>query len=287
MKKLIFLLTIFLLVSCLAFTVSAKTAAETVMIFMEAEDCILEGYTVTDKAGAVGKAITSTEVDTQKFTLNFDIPKDGKYVIWVKVLHASQTDNSIKYIYNDVEHAFDFCEYLGVPDDPAFFMYNQWYWMFINERGTEILSVDFTDWGDIPIRHQPVILDLKAGSNTFTFISREAGHFIDQLIITDDLEYDPGDVPGNEKFLCDYCLEEHFKKDTVAITGKTPQEHWNEKLAAEASAQAPEIKEPEAPAADAAAAVSPMTFDPSTALALSAFLSVSLLIVLFKKRHVS
>lgn len=247
---------------------SAKTAQQTFMKFIEAEDCTLDGYTIVDgNSGAVGKMITGTEADTQSFTVTFDAPADGQYVIWLKVWHTSQSDNSLKYTLDDgVERVFDFDEDAGV-ENPDYFMFNHWYWMAINERGTEPLANGWSAWGEAnsSCRHTPVYIDAKAGTNSVTFTCREAGHFIDQVIITDDLTYNPADVPGNETYVCTFCNLEHFKYEPFEKFGKTPEQYWTEKLAAEqvpAETAAPETDAAATvTAADTAAVTAPATLD--------------------------
>lgn len=237
-------------------SVSAKTAQETFMLFIEAEDCTLNGYTVTDgNKGAVGKMITADANDEDKFTVSFTVPADGQYRIWMKVWHLSATDNSLKYDYNGTELVFDFDEPAGY-EDLEYPMWANWYWIGINERGTEPLANGFSEWGEAnsSVRHTPVYLDLKKGANSIEFRCREFGHFIDQIIITDDLTYDPGNVPGNETYVCTLCNLNHYLHEPFEDFGKTPEQFWNEKVAAEIAASAPQTEAPAEAAADVPAA---------------------------------
>jgi hypothetical protein len=273
-KKLFFMLLVIFVIISLAAAVSAKTAQETFMLFLEAEDCTLDGYTIVDgNKGAVGKMITSAVKDTDKFTVSFDVPADGQYVLWMKVWHLSQSDNTLKYVYNGSELVFDFDELAGI-EDPTYPMFGNWYWIAINERGTEPLANGWSEWGEAnsQCRHTPVYLDLKKGSNSIEFISREAGHFIDQIIITDDLTYDPGNVPGNKTYTCTFCNLEHYLGEPFEDFGKTPEQYWNEKIAAEVAASAPQT---EAPAAEVAAA--PVTSAGNVAAQTADVLSLSVI----------
>ena len=246
MKKMFFILIAIIVIASLAMSVSAKSAQETFMLFLEAEDCALTGYTAVDgNKGAVGKMISSTVKDEDKFTVSFDVPSDGQYVLWLKVWHLSQGDNSLKYNYNGTELVFDFDELAGI-EDPTYPMFGNWYWIAINERGTEPLANGWSEWGEAnsQVRHTPVYLDLKKGANSIEFISREAGHFIDQIIITDDLAYDPGNVPGNTTYICSFCNLEHYLGEPFEDFGKTPEQFWNEKVAAEIAASAPQTDAP-------------------------------------------
>lgn len=242
MKKLIAAIAIVILVLIpLTLCVSAKSAEETFILFIEAEDCELDGYKIIDgNTGAIGKMIVA-ESDPDSFTVKFSVPADGTYVLWLKVWHTSQGDNSIKYTLDDgIERVFDFDENAGANDD-SYFMLRQWYWIAINERGSEPLENGWSDWGlaNNQVRHTPVYLDLKKGDNSITFIAREAGHYIDQIIITDDLNYNPADVPGNETYICTFCNLEHFRYEPYEKFGKTPEQYWIERLAAERAAAEP------------------------------------------------
>ena len=241
------LLTVCVLSLSLCFNVSAKTAAETFILFIEAEDCVMDGYTIVDgNAGAVGKMITTDTPNEQFFTVNFTVPADGRYTVWFKVWHTSQGDNSVFFELDGEEHVFDFDENAGA-DDLEYFMLNRWYWAEICKRGSEPLQNGWSEWGEAnnQCRHTPIELNLKAGANSMTFKSREAGHFIDQIIITDNLDYNPADVPGNSTYVCTFCNLNHFRLEPYADFGKTPQQYWEERLIAEA----PPPPEPEQPAA--------------------------------------
>jgi len=263
------LLASVMLSAVLSLGVFAKPASETVMIFIEAEDCALDGYTVVDgKPGSVGKVITADTAGEQSFTVNFTLPKDGTYYVWMKVWHSAQNDNSLFYEYDGEEHVYDFDEKPG-EEDPDYFMYNRWYWARNGRRGDEPLANGWSEWGEAnnQVRHTPVPMNLKAGANSINFRCREANHFIDQIIITDDFDYDPGDVPGNETYACGFCNMPHFKKEPFADFGKTPEQFWLEKLALEnppptepetqPAPEAPAQPEPAAPAPAPAPAPTP------------------------------
>ena len=277
-----FALAIFMLAT-LTLAVTAKPAADTYMKFIEAEDCELDGYTVTDGgAGVVGKAIICDTPNDQAFTVKFNVPADGQYTIWMKVWHVNLSDNSLLYDYDGEELVFDFDEDAG-KDAPDYFMFNRWYWMEINQRGTEPLENGWSEWGEAnsQCRHTPVVLNLKAGDNSFTFRAREAGHSIDQIIITDDMDYNPADVAGNETFVCTFCNLNHFKKEPFQDFGKTPEQFWNEKLAAEA---APAETEPaETSGSETPAPTAPQTAD-VFGVAVIALAAAAVVALTFKKR---
>ncbi|MCL2159021.1 MAG: hypothetical protein FWH48_09835 [Oscillospiraceae bacterium] len=231
--------------------VLAKSARDTYINFIEAEDCVLDGYVAVEgNAGAIGKMILAEVPNEQSFTVNFDVPAAGGYVIWLKVWNQSQGDNSIFYDYGGEQLVFDFDEQAG-DEDPDYFMYNTWYWIKINRRGDQPLANGWSEWGKTnnQCRHTPVILKLEAGENSITFTAREAGHFIDQLIITDDLDYNPADVMGNETYVCGFCNLEHFKLEPYAAFGTTPEQLWAKRLADEAALRGPDEAAPAPPSA--------------------------------------
>jgi len=262
MKKFLMAILLVTLVCSLTFGATAKTAEETFILFIEAEDCVMDGYWVVDgNAGAVGKMITCDTANDQKFTVNFNVPADGKYTVWFKVWHVSPggtDENSVFFDYNGETHVFDFDEDAGTTNSD-YFMLKRWYWIQINRRGSEPLQNGWSTWGEEAgqCRHTPVIMDLKAGANSITFTSREPGHFIDQIIITDNLEYNPADVPGNNTYICTFCNLPHFEKEPYADFGKTPEQYWNAQFVVEV------VEEP-ADAADIQEAVTlPATVTPT------------------------
>jgi hypothetical protein len=291
MKKLLAaLISAALMLMPFVLNTAAKSAEDTFILFIEAEDCELDGFAAVDGiTGAVGKMILGGS-DPDSFTVNFSVPADGTYVLWLKVWHESQSDNSLKYTLDDgIERVFDFDENAGANDD-EYFMLRQWYWIAINERGTEPLENGWSEWGEAnnQVRHTPVYLDLKKGDNSITFTVREAGHYIDQVIITDDLDYDPGDVPGNETYTCTFCNLEHFRYEPYEKFGKTPEQYFNERLAAEIAAKQP-APAPEPPAetapVTAAPVAAPQTFDALTlGFALCGAAAVSAVKIARRKR---
>lgn len=235
MKKLIALLLCVTLVIAMATVVTAKTPQETFITFLEAEDCKLSGFDAVDKGGAVGKAITSDDkADT--FTVDFTLPADGDYRLWLRVWNTGTGDNSLLYNVDGEERVYDFDESAD-NKDPSFCHYNAWYWREINYRGTEPVVNGLSEWAaaNNSVRHTPKILNLKAGANSITFTAREPGAFIDQIIITDNLDYDPSAFEGNTTFICDFSNLTRYVQDIYAAKGITPQQAWTEKLAAEAA----------------------------------------------------
>ena len=208
-------------------------ASDTFILFIEAEDCVLSGYKAVDKDGAVGKAIVSSS-DTDSFTVNFKAPNDGQYRIWMKLSNSTQGDNSLKYMYDGTELVFDFHESVG-EEDLTNAIYNKWYWLEIMERGTEPLANGLSEWAaaNNSVRHTPVILNLKAGNNSITFNVREIGGFIDQIIVTDDIDYNPGNIDGNYTFVCDFCNLEHYFLDPESELGISPKAYFDQLLESE------------------------------------------------------
>ena len=270
MKKILAALVAVLMLATLTIAVSAKPASETFIKFIEAEDCALDGYAIADgTTGASGKIISCDTPNEQSFTVKFTAPADGQYTIWMKVWHTSQSDNSMLYDYDGDELVYDFDEEAGT-NNMDYFMLNRWYWIEINQRGTDPLENGWSEWGEAnnSCRHTPVVMNFKAGDVSMTFTAREAGHYIDQIIVTDDMDYDPSDVAGNETYVCTFCNLSHFKLEPLQDFGKSPEQFWNEKLAAEAAPAETEAAETAAPdpAAPEVTKPAPQTADITSAM---------------------
>ncbi len=270
-----------LLIACIG--ASAKSVLDTVMIFIEAEDCVYEGYEAEATEGAVGKALYAVEAETNKITVTFDAPKAGKYWLWLKVFSASGTDNSLKYTLSDgVERVFDFMEDpLG---DPEFPFYGKWAWVQMADRGTEPLANGYGDWNlaNNLFWHTPFPIDAKAGSNSVTFICREAGHYIDQVIITDDRDYHPGAVEGNYTYLCAMCNMEHYVLEPYADMGINLEAVWADKVEAERAALEPPPA-PETEAVEVQTPAAPQTYD-MTAVGFAVAAAAAAVIAQLKRR---
>lgn len=247
-----------LIIGALMPGIYAKSASETNIIFIEAEDLTLDGFEDVTKEGAFGKAIIS-DANTDTFTLSFDISQTGTYAIWMKVYNQSQSDNSFFYSWNESEKIFDLNEACGA-EDPTFKQYNTWYWFRVNERGSGT------------VRHVPVDFELSAGENSIVFTAREAGAYIDSIIITDDLEYDPGDFEGNELMdTCEFCQGNHFLYESYSKIGKTAEQLFEERLAAENAADI---------------STSPITFDFNLLLTALAVISLGITASCIRRRKI-
>lgn len=285
MKRTSAILCVILLICLSVIGASAKSALDTTIVFIEAEDCAHEGYEVVDKDGAVGKTLHGLEAETNKFTVTFNAPADGQYSLWLKVFSESGTDNSLKYTLPDgVERVFDFME--NALSDPEFPFFGKWVWVQMGERGTEPLANGYGEWNETngAVWHTPVYIDAKAGENSVTFICREAGHYIDQVIITDDLAYQPGAVEGNHTYRCAMCNMDHYVLEPYADLGIKLEDVWNAKVSAERAAletAAPETVAEE-PAETAEAVSAPVTYD-AVLIGLAIPAAASLLLA-FRKR---
>lgn len=256
MKKITVLIMVALMFLSIPFAVSAKKASETNIIFIEAEDLTFNGYESVTKDGAFGKAIVS-DAKTDTFTLKFNIAKAGTYAIWMKVFNTSQLDNSFIYKLGGVDKVFDLNEAFQT-EDLTFKQYNTWYWFKVNERGTGTA------------RHVPVNFELAAGENTIVFTAREVGAFIDSIIITDDLDYDPGKFDGNEQLpACGFCGEKHYLFDPYVKTGKTAKQLFEAALAAETSSST----------TTTTTATSPVTADLTLLISAAAFAAGGVFVV--------
>lgn len=172
-------------------------------------------------------------------TLTFWVPEDGDYYVWGRVFYASNTANSLFYaVDGGAEAIWDFPDEDGA--DSA--CYNSWQYVYMTERKAGTYS-DTTKYGEWTIanqewRHSPAVLHLAAGEHRIHFTGREAGMYIDELVVTSYSveEYDPnafeafGDYQTNAKLLesCKFCGSEwrHYCSDIYAQTGVSAAKYF-------------------------------------------------------------
>lgn len=192
------------------------------------------------------------------FTFTFYAPADGTYYIWGRVFYPNQTANSLFYDLDSgkASNIWDF------PDeaDAAQPCYNSWQYFYLTERK----KGSYTDpklYGSFTIqngqwRHAPLAMTLTAGEHSIHFSGREAGMYIDELVVTNYAvnEYDPNACEGNTSFLptCAFCGTDwkHYCADVAALTGVSAQDHFRNVLHKDATEWTiPEKKptEPEPP----------------------------------------
>lgn len=220
-KQIIFVLTAILFI--MTFTITALAD----MVFIEAESGKIDGLSTVDDSGAFGgKAIQSTEA-AETVEYNFNIADAGTYLIWARVKHENNEDNSYFYsldgsTYNGVDlWIFDYYEnseyeltadtkYLRPEynDDNA--ILNKWYWIPLTYRDAE---------GDPVTRHNPQYFEISAGSHTLLMETREVGALIDKLIITNDLDYAPHTIDGDPEaiYLAEIAAAEAAAAEAAAV----------------------------------------------------------------------
>ncbi len=119
---------------------------------------------IPDKTETGRDAKPPEVVGSVRYSLTLE--KDGKYAFWVRKWWMDGCGNSVK---------------LSVDDLPAY---------QVGEDGTYL----YWDWIKMPID-----LELKAGEHTMDIHNNEDGVWLDQIVVTDDLQYVPAgqEAPGD------------------------------------------------------------------------------------------
>lgn len=166
------------------------------------------------------------------FTLTFFVPEEGDYTVWGRVFYESNIANSLFYsVDGGAEAIWDFPD----EDSTESACYNSWQYFYMTERkaGTYTDTAKYGEWtiANNQWRHSPAVLHLSAGEHKLHFTGREAGMYIDELVVTSyaSEEYDPnafaafGEQEANTKLLdsCKFCGTEwkHYCSDIFAQTG--------------------------------------------------------------------
>jgi hypothetical protein len=126
----------------------------------------------SDNGASNGLYVSTNTANLGQANFNVTIPSDGTYVIWGRVVGASDSSDSFfvsvdwtnKDIYDIAEGKWS----------------GSWQWSVVNGRG-----------GGAPASISPRMFYLTAGQHTITFEGREAGARLDQILITNDLTYVP------------------------------------------------------------------------------------------------
>ncbi len=167
------------------------------------------------------------------FTFTFVVPTEGDYTIWGRVFYPSQSANSLHYsVDGGKAQIWDF------PDEDAADSkcYNSWQYFYLTQRkaGTYTDSAKYGSWtiGNGEYRHSPNVLHLTAGQHTIKLVGREAGMYIDELIVTSYSvdKYDPNACDGNTTVLdvCKFCGSDvkHYCTDVYAAKGTSAQTYF-------------------------------------------------------------
>ncbi len=144
-----------------------------VEVHMQAESAALEApmAIVADRDAIENKCISTPEREKGSATLDFQVPADGKYVIWARVKGPTDGSDSFFVLMDGAEDIFDMNREDGQP------IKDEWKIMPVNARA-----------GGEPFAQNPRIFELKAGKHTLIFRGREPGAFLDWVTITNKIE---------------------------------------------------------------------------------------------------
>jgi len=283
-KQIIFMFTAILFI--MAFTVTALAAE---FIFIEAESGVFDASDPMLK-GSGGGALNGTyiygeENSLEKIKYEFEIKEGGDYRLWFRMQGQDDGSNSLfvmidgagfqqdngydtgeyytfdmwepseGYTYSDTNPYLPTLENHKNPD----WIYNpNWQWMPFAYRD----QITF----DEPMRHILVTPNFTAGKHTIDIMTREPNCYLDKIIITNDLTYDPRGIAGDPEAV--YLAAQAAAAESAA--------------AAEAAASAPADEAPApapvaevAPAPAPVVAVAPVTSDNIAIFAVILMLSAT------------
>jgi len=116
--------------------------------------------------------LVSTSAETGVLVLTLSAPVTADYVIWCRVKAPdSSADSFYVSVDGGPEDVYDTAEGIWSP---------AWQWTPVNGRD-----------GGRPLTLNPRLFHLTAGVHQITFRGREADSTLDQILITNDLEFDP------------------------------------------------------------------------------------------------
>ncbi|MEZ4273017.1 MAG: right-handed parallel beta-helix repeat-containing protein [Myxococcota bacterium] len=168
-------------------------------LYAEAEEQKLESpMAVSANSDASGASYVSSATESLgQIDFLLELPKSGAYLVWARVLAPTATADSFWVSANGGDwDIYDVAE--GTWSE-------QWQWTRVNGR-TEGAN--------------PRIFTFEAGSNTLSFRGREAGAGVDVLLVTDDVDFAPTEVPRDVSGCassdgCDANAESHGE-ETIA-----------------------------------------------------------------------
>ena len=262
--------------------ISLSLTALADLLFVEAESGKVDGISIIDDGAAFGgKVIQTTDVEqTSEYTFNLE--KAGTYIIWARVFHEHNEDNSYFYsvdgdTYNGADlWIFDYYEeseyevipggkYLRPEYNNAAAVNSTWYWIPLTYRDAD---------ADPVTRHNIKLFDLTAGAHTLLLQAREVGAKIDKIIITDDLDYAPHTIDGDPEAV--------YLAELAAIEAAAAAEA--EALAA-ATVTAEAVEVPVQAAVEAPAPVVPQTGDNAFVYVLAFALLGSISVIILRRRR--
>ena len=146
----------------------------------EAENFVLTGSMISynDKGAFSGKYITSSSNSNGKAVLIFNVPQDGQYVVWGRILSDNDSSNSFHASMDSDTIDNDAIDGIStIWDTPIEF---KWVWDKVSMRPSTALDSS-----------QDLIYDLTSGSHTLYLNARESNTQLDKVIITNVLEFIP------------------------------------------------------------------------------------------------
>ncbi|MCL2775605.1 MAG: hypothetical protein FWD71_20005 [Oscillospiraceae bacterium] len=233
-KKIIYIFITVILTLTLSLTVLADT------LFIEAESGTLDStdpMLIGSGAGAYdGTYVYGENNGVEKITYDFELKEAGDYYLWFRLM--GQDDNTNSYFVQidgkgfnqdtgdtdgefytfdmwEPSEGFDyatnnpFLPTLEQMKDPVWCYNPNWHWIPLSYR-------DQT--GDTPVRFDFLTQNFTAGKHTMTIMTREPDTYLDKIIITNDLTYDPRDMTSDPEAL--YLAAQ--TADTEAATDASP-----------------------------------------------------------------
>ena len=162
--------------AAISFTVGggSSTSSSSVRINIEAEAGDIQSPMTTyrDPKASGRYYVSSPTADAGKVSYTLQIPSDGRYVIWARVVGATDTRDSFVVLVDGTDaDTFDVAENRWS---------SSWQWTQLNGRA-----------GGAPLTLNPRIVNLTAGQHVLTFAARDADTLLDAIIVTNDVTFVP------------------------------------------------------------------------------------------------
>lgn len=159
--------------------VNPASTTDATSVTVEAESGRISSPMVAgfDARASGGRYVYTTSGGRGVAAYTFTVPTSGQYVIWCRVLGVSGTKDSF-YVSVDggPEDVFDMAENRWSPD---------WQWTVVNGRGGT----------SEPLRVNPRVFMLSAGTHSIVFRGREISSGLDKFVITSDRQFAPAQAP--------------------------------------------------------------------------------------------
>ena len=242
----------------LAFMLTMGVAANTVMIFIEAETGTAPGPIPMNRGSGEGafngtfiygdiSGFGAHEDDVERILYTFEISEAGYYYIWFRLMGQGAPYNSFFARING--EGFD--QETGILDEYSWYAFDMWE----ESDGYEYsdnnpflpslenhLDIDWLynpNWHWIPfahrdhsvdphVRHILVTQHFDVGTNTIELMTREPMTYLDKILITNDLSFDPRAIDGDpEAYLAALAADEaeaateDYDDETITISPVT------------------------------------------------------------------